>query len=127
MLRERLERAAQAHRHADADQKTPEHHRADVVRGAEHPRARRRDEQKRGAHATRAVAVEQHAGRNLRARETKKVKARQQPEIGGGQAELARDERREAEIHAAKDVRNEIADREQREHAKLHEGHHDHR
>lgn len=120
MLRERLERRTEAHRYADADQEPADHHRAEVVRDAEHRGAGRREQQHPGRHAARAEMVEQHAGRNLRAGEAEEIKAGEQTEIGGRQPELVRDERREAEIDAAKHIRHEIPDRKQREHPRLH-------
>ncbi|MGF6411932.1 hypothetical protein OKW37_003602 [Paraburkholderia sp. MM5482-R2] len=83
MLRERLERGAETHRHANADQQPPDHHHAETVRGAEYPDAERGKKQRDGRHATRAEVIEQHASGDLRARETEEIQTRQHTQIGG--------------------------------------------
>ena len=70
--------------------------------------ARRSHQQQRGVDAARAVAVEQHAERQLEQREGEEVDAGEQPEARGREAQLARDLRPDDRVDRAVDVGNEI-------------------
>ena len=118
ILRQRLERRAQAHRHAHADQQPPQHHHADAVRRAEHPDPERR--------RTTACRRSPGAGRSDRAgrptgicaaAKPRKYSDVSRPRSVARQTQIVRDERRKAEIDAAEHVRDEIAGGEQEEDA----------
>ena len=82
--------------------------------GGEPHAARRGDEEQRRVDAPRAEAVERDADRKLEQGEGEEVDAREQPEAGGGEAELGGERRREHRVHHPVHVRDEVA-REERQ------------
>ena len=86
-------------------------------RGAEpeQRRAERRHDQQHGLHLARPVAVERHALQRLDEGEEQEEGRGQQPEIGGGDADVALEIREDDRVDAAEDVRKEIGESERQE------------
>ena len=116
--RERLDRAHQPGRHAEADQRAADRQHGEVAREREDQRAGRRDAQQRRHHAARAVAVEQHAERQLERGERKQVHRSEEAEIRRRERELARQLLGDHRVDVAKEERQEVAGREWAEHHK---------
>jgi hypothetical protein len=114
--RQRLDRGAQADRYAHADHRRPAA--SPTIPGAQATRASRHGQhQHDGLGAARAEAVEQDASRQLGAGKPEEIEAREQAEIARGKSQFTRQVRREAEIDAPEHIRDQEAEREERQHA----------
>jgi hypothetical protein len=81
----------------------------------EHRRPDRRHAEQRGDHPPRAEAVEQDAERKLEQAERQEIGAREQPDLGGLERELAREVLRDDRVDVAEEVGEEVASRERQE------------
>ncbi len=116
--REGLDRAHEAGRNAQADQRAPDREHRQVARQAEDQRAGAGDAEQRRRAAPRSEAVERHAERQLREREGEEVRARQQAEVRGREVEVGHQVLRDHRVHVAVEVRKVVARREGAEHHK---------
>src|SRR5919197_3919306 len=116
--RERLDRAHEAGGDAKSDERASCGEHREIARQSERQRAGSGDAHERGSAAPRSEAIEQHAKRQLERSESKKVRAREKPEIARCKREVLHQILRNHRVHVAIEVREVVARREGAEHHK---------
>ena len=116
--RECLDRAHQSGGDAEADQRAPDREHRDILRQREDQRAGSGDAEQGRDHAARAIAVEQHAERQLERGEGEQVHRSQKAEVGWREREFARQILRDHGVHVAEEERQEVARGKRAEHHK---------
>jgi hypothetical protein len=114
--RECLDRAHQARGHPQADERAAHRQHGEILRQRERSRTGRSDAEKRSYHAPGAVAVEQHAERELKSGEREEIHRGEKAELGRRELELACEVLRDDRVDVPVEERKEVARRERREH-----------